>query len=88
MARVEAAEAAKGPSFDDTMEDAKLRRQNPLAATTRNSCRPEKTKLNEKDNLLKYQISDDREENELLEGVMGPSVEELEAMTGTMKRRL
>ena len=33
-------------------------------------------------------MSDDKEENDLLEGVMGPSIEELEAMTGTMKRRL
>lgn len=33
-------------------------------------------------------MSDDKEENDLLEGVMGPSNEELDAMTGTMKRQL
>ena len=49
--------------------------------------RHEQAKLNQKDNLLRYQVSDDKEENELLEGLMGPSSEELDAMTGTMKRR-
>ena len=43
--------------------------------------------MNEKDNLLKYQVSDDKEVNDMLEGVLGPSMEELEAMTGTMKRK-
>ena len=32
---------------------------------------PEKARVNEKDNMLKYQISDDKEENDLLDFVMG-----------------
>lgn len=62
------------PSFDDTMEQAILAdRRNPMSASTRNSEKVEKAKVNLKDNMLKYQISDDKEENDLLEGVMGPS---------------
>ena len=47
----------------------------------------QKARMNEKDNLLKYQLSDDKEVNDMLEGVLGPSIEELEAMRGTMKRK-
>ena len=62
------------PSFDDTMEQAILAdKRNPMSASTRNSEKVEKAKVNLKDNMLKYQISDDKEENDLLEGVMGPS---------------
>ena len=60
-----------------------------MAASARTaSVAHEQARINEKDNLLRYQISDDKEENDLLEGVMGPSEEEIDAMTGTMKRRL
>lgn len=87
--RVNTEQQNQGPSFEDSIEvAAKQSKNNPLAATARQSFKPEKAKMNEKDNLLKYQISDDKEENELLEVVMGPSVEEMEAMTGTMKRKV
>ena len=48
-----------GPSFDDTMEGAAGHIQkNPLAATTRTLSK-QVTNSNKKDNLLKYQISED-----------------------------
>lgn len=51
-------------NFDDTLPD----QRNPLAGTQRQS---ERATVNMRDNLLKYQISDDKDENELLDLVMG-----------------
>ena len=41
-----------GPSFEDTMDGGQ--NKNPLAATQRMSERPQKARMNEKDNMLKY----------------------------------
>lgn len=53
-------------NFDDTLPNQRPR--NNLAASTK--VVKEKARMNEKDNMLKYQISDNKEENDLLEGVM------------------
>ena len=52
-------------NFDDTLPNAR----NPLANTTRSTRLV--NHVNQKDNMLKYQVSDDKEENELLEDIMG-----------------
>ncbi len=50
-------------NFDDTLPTEK----NPLMGTQKFS----EARVNQKDNMLKYQISDDKDENELLDVVMG-----------------
>ncbi len=60
-------------NFDDTLPDV-YDPKNPMAASARQSAAVGgQSRLNEKDNMLKYQVSDNKEENDLLEGVMGSS---------------
>ena len=61
-------------NFDDTLPNADT---NPMAASTRRSQATKgQSRFNERDNMLKYQVSDNKEENDLLEGVMGASNED------------
>ena len=60
-------------NFDDTLPVVNDP-NNPMAASARQSAAVNgQSRLNEKDNMLKYQVSDNKEENDLLEGVMGDS---------------
>lgn len=52
-----------------------------LAASSRLD---QKTRMNEKDNMLKYQISDDKEENDLREAVLG--LEDSKVTSSQVKR--
>jgi len=52
-------------NFDDTLPNQKPR---PLTMSTK--LVKEKARMNEKDNMLQYQVSDNKEENDLLEGIM------------------
>lgn len=72
---------AQQANFDDTIKMQMPK--NRLAASTK-LLGKEITKANQEDNMLKYQISDDKEENDLLESMMG--LEEVNALASTQEK--